>query len=148
LLNGTWSKPSTTGPKPSRYLGGGGVSRWFTEEAVAAWHAPATGARGAQPIDSAIAIETSLVLDLVFDQPLRQTEGLLRSVANVLGIAIAIPEWAAKASAAPVHVTIAKKHGLVNHSRVACLERRASPMLSLSFQYPLSERSVIRLRWL
>ena len=56
-----------------------------TEEAVAAWHAPATGARGGQPIYSVIAIETSLALRLVFHQPLRQTEGLLRSIADVLG---------------------------------------------------------------
>ena len=49
-----------------------------TEEAVAAWRAPATGERGGQPIYSAIAIETGLALRLVFHQPLRQTEGLLR----------------------------------------------------------------------
>ena len=65
---------------------------WFTEEAVSAWHAPATGARGGQPIYSAIAIETSLTLRLVFHQPLRQTAGLLRSIADVLGIAITIPD--------------------------------------------------------
>src|SRR5579863_1525647 len=32
----------------------GGITVWFTYEAVAAWHAPATGARGGQPICSAI----------------------------------------------------------------------------------------------
>ena len=53
----------------------GSITVWFTEEAVAAWHAPATGARGGQPIYSAIAIETGLALRLVFHQPLRQTEG-------------------------------------------------------------------------
>ena len=53
--------------------------------------APATGKRGGQPIYSAIAIETSLALRLVFHQPLRQTEGLLRSIADVLKIDIAIP---------------------------------------------------------
>ena len=47
-------------------------------EAIAAWHAPATGERGGQPIYSAIAIETALTLRLVFHQPLRQTEGLLQ----------------------------------------------------------------------
>jgi hypothetical protein len=71
---------------------GGGITVWIADEAVAAWHAPATGARGGQPICSAIAIETGLALSLVFHQPLRQTEGLLRSIADVLGIAIAIPD--------------------------------------------------------
>src|SRR6202046_282831 len=64
----------------------------MTEEAIAAWQAPTTGKRGGQPIYSAIAIETSLALRLVFHQPLRQTEGLLRSIADVLKIDIAIPD--------------------------------------------------------
>lgn len=45
-----------------------------------------------QPIYSAIAIETCLALRLVFHQPLRQTEGLLQSIAEVLEIIIAIPD--------------------------------------------------------
>jgi hypothetical protein len=60
----------------------GSITVWFTEKAAAAWHAPATGARGGQPIYSAIAIETALVLRLVFHHQLRQTEGLLRSIAE------------------------------------------------------------------
>jgi hypothetical protein len=54
--------------------------------------APATGERGGQPIYSAVAIETGLALRLVFHQPLRQTEGMLRSIAAVLGVDIAIPD--------------------------------------------------------
>jgi hypothetical protein len=70
----------------------GSLTVWISDEAVAAWQAPATGKRGGQPIYSAIAIETSLTLRLVFHQPLRQTEGLLRSIAGVLKIDIAIPD--------------------------------------------------------
>ena len=70
----------------------GSLTVWFTEEAIEAWHAPATGRRGGQPIYSAIAIETGLALRLVFHQPLRQTEGLLRSIADVLEVNIAIPD--------------------------------------------------------
>jgi transposase len=79
----------------------GSLTVWFTEEAVAAWHAAATGERGGQPIYSAIAIETGLALRLVFHQPLRQTEGLLRSIANVLEINIAIPD----------HTTLSRRGG-------------------------------------
>jgi hypothetical protein len=74
---------------------------WFTEEAVAARHGPATSERGGQPIYSAIAIETGLALRLVFHQPLRQTEGLLHSIANVLGVDIAIPD----------HTTLSRRGG-------------------------------------
>src|SRR5277367_6718420 len=70
----------------------GSLTVWFTEEAAVAWHAPATRERDGQPIYSAIAIETGLALRLVFHQPLRQTEGLLRSIANLLGVDIAIPD--------------------------------------------------------
>ena len=79
----------------------GSLTVWMTEEAVAAWQAPATGKRGGQPIYSAIAIETSLALRLVFHQPLRQTEGLLRSIADVLKIDIAIPD----------HTTLSRRGG-------------------------------------
>ena len=79
----------------------GSLTLWFTEEAVAAWRAPATGERGGQPIYSATAIETGLALRLVFHQPLRQTEGLLRSIANVLELDIAIPD----------HTTLSRRGG-------------------------------------
>jgi hypothetical protein len=70
----------------------GALTVWFTDEAIAEWRAPATGRRGGQPIYSALAIETALTIRLVFHQPLRQTEGLLRSIADVLGLDIAIPD--------------------------------------------------------
>ena len=84
-----------------RLAGRGSLTVSFTEEAVAAWHAPATGERGAQPIYSAIAIETGLALRLVFHQPLRQTEGMLRSIAAVVGVDIAIPD----------HTTMSRRGG-------------------------------------
>ena len=79
----------------------GSLTVWFTEEAVAARHVLATRERGGQPIYSAIAIETGLGLRLVFHQPLRQTEGLLRSIADVLGVDIAIP----------YHTTLSRRAG-------------------------------------
>src|SRR5271167_3582406 len=79
----------------------GSLTVWFTQEAVAAWQAPATGKRGGQPIYSPLAIKTGLALRLVFHQPLRQTEGLLRSIADVLKIDIAIPD----------HTTLSRRGG-------------------------------------
>jgi hypothetical protein len=78
----------------------GSLTVWFTQEAVAAWQAPATGKRGGQPIYSPPAIKTGLALRLVFRQPLRQTEGLLRSVAVELTMrsAISVPPMAAHSS--------------------------------------------------
>ena len=70
----------------------GSLTVWLTEEAVSAWHAPAAGKRGGQTIYSDIAIETGLALRLVLHQPLRQTEGALRSIADLLGVEIRIPD--------------------------------------------------------
>jgi hypothetical protein len=70
----------------------GSLTVWLTEEAVSAWHAPASGQRGGQTIYSDIAIETGLALRLVLHQPLRQTEGALRSIADLLGVQIRIPD--------------------------------------------------------
>jgi hypothetical protein len=80
----------------------GSLTVWVTEEAVAAWHAPTTGKRGGQPIYSDIAIETGLALRLVLHQPLRQTEGALRSIADLLGVDIRIPDHTTSAVAALV----------------------------------------------
>jgi transposase len=79
----------------------GSLTVWMTEEAIEAWHAPATGERGGQPVYSAIAIETGLALRLVFHQPLRQTEGLLRSIAAALAVDIRVPD----------HTTLSRRGG-------------------------------------
>jgi len=70
----------------------GSPTVWVTEEGVAAWHAPATRKCGGQRVYSDIAIETGLALRLVLHQPLRQTEGALRSIAEMLGVDIKIPD--------------------------------------------------------
>src|ERR1700759_2190772 len=70
----------------------GSLTLWVIEEALAAWHAPATGKRGGQPVYSDVAIETGLALRLVFHQPLCQTEGALRSIVGLLGFDLPIPD--------------------------------------------------------
>src|SRR3954465_3344811 len=70
----------------------GSLTLWITEEALAAWHAPVTGKRGGQPFFSAGAIEPVLALLLFFPQPLRQTEGAMRSIVGLLGLDLPIPD--------------------------------------------------------
>jgi hypothetical protein len=70
----------------------GSLTLWVTEEALAAWHAPVTGKRGGQPVYSDVAIETGLALRVVFHQPLRQTEGAMRSIIGLLGLDLPIPD--------------------------------------------------------
>jgi len=62
----------------------GDLTIWFTGEAQRAWLAKKTGKRGGQTVYSELAIETALVIRLVFKQALRQTAGLLRSLTGLL----------------------------------------------------------------
>ena len=70
----------------------GSLTVWVTPEALAAWHPPKTGRRGRSRTYSDIAIETGHLLRLAFGRPWRQTEGLLRSLAPLLGLDIGIPD--------------------------------------------------------
>jgi hypothetical protein len=70
----------------------GSLTVWVTPEALAAWHPPGTGRRGRSRHYSDLAIETGHLLRLAFGRPWRQTEGLLRSLATLLGLDIGIPD--------------------------------------------------------
>jgi hypothetical protein len=70
----------------------GSLTVWVTPEALAAWHAPKTGRRGRSRRYADIAIETGHMLRLAFGRPWRQTEGLLCSLTNLLGLDIAVPD--------------------------------------------------------
>src|SRR5829696_4425666 len=70
----------------------GSLTVWVTPEALAAWHPPKTGRRGRSRTYSDMAIETGHLLRLAFGRPWRQTEGLLRSLATLLGVGIGIPD--------------------------------------------------------
>jgi len=70
----------------------GSLTVWVTPEALAAWHPPHTGGRG-RPCDySNVTIATGHLLRLAFDRPWRQTEGLLRSITDLLGLSVGVPD--------------------------------------------------------
>jgi hypothetical protein len=65
---------------------------WMSDEAAEAWYAEPTGKRGAQPKFSDLAIETALSLRLVFGQALRQTEGLIESIFEMMDLDLCVPD--------------------------------------------------------
>jgi hypothetical protein len=71
----------------------GDFTIWFTEEAIVDWHPAKTGARGRPKEYSDIAIETAVFIRQVFHLPLRQTEGLMNSLARVMKAEITIPDF-------------------------------------------------------
>lgn len=70
----------------------GSLTLWITAEALSQWQAPKRTSRGGQPRYSDLAIETALTLGLVFGLRLRQTEGLLTSVLQMMGLGLAVPD--------------------------------------------------------
>src|SRR3954462_14005589 len=70
----------------------GSLTVWFTEDAIAAWHAEPRTTPGGQPHYSALAITTALTLKAVFRLALRQTEGLIGSIIRLLGLTLRVPD--------------------------------------------------------
>ena len=70
----------------------GSLTVWVTPEALTAWHPPHTGGRGRPRDYSEVAIETGHLLRLAFGRAWRQTEGLLRSITDLLGLSVGVPD--------------------------------------------------------
>jgi hypothetical protein len=62
----------------------GSLTVWFTQDAIAAWKAEPRTTPGGQPHYSDLAITTALTLRAVFHLALRQTEGLIGSILELL----------------------------------------------------------------
>src|SRR3954471_21652329 len=97
----------------------GGRTLWLTPGAIAAWRAEPRTTRGGQPSYSDLAITTALTLRAVFRLALRQTEGLIGSVLQLLGLDLPVPAPSTlsrraetlevprpKAGSAPVHLLV------------------------------------------
>src|SRR3954468_2973898 len=95
----------------------GSLTVWFTIEAIEAWRAEPRIGRGGQPRYSSLAITTALTLRAVFRLALRQTEGLIGSVLQLLGLDLPVPDHSTlsrraetlevprpKAGSAPMHL--------------------------------------------
>src|SRR4051795_4801743 len=97
----------------------GSLTIWFTPEAIAAWRAEPRTTRGGQPCYSDLAITTALTLRAVFRLALRQTEGLISSILQLLGLDLPVPDHSTlsrraatlevprpQAGRAPVHLLV------------------------------------------
>ena len=70
----------------------GSLTLWITPEALSGWAAPRRKTRGGQPLYSDLVIETTLTLGMVFGLRLRQSEGLLRSVLDMMALDLPVPD--------------------------------------------------------
>ena len=102
----------------------GSLTIWFSDDAVEAWRAAPRTTPGGQARYSDLAIETSLILRAVFHQPLRQTEGLVGSLLELMGLDLPVPDHSTlsrrsrtlavapqfRMASRPVHLLV-EKHG-------------------------------------
>ncbi len=72
--------------------GRGDLTVWLSDAALDSWRAPPSGKPGGQRTYADIAIEAALTIRMVFHLPLRQTEGFLRSLAQMLEVEIPVPD--------------------------------------------------------
>ena len=98
----------------------GQVTVWFSPEAVQAWAYQGPAQRGAQFVYSDLAIETALTLRLIYHLALRQTEGFVESIVQLMGLDLSAPdhstlsrrqrrlqvEWPTRSVQAPIHVVV------------------------------------------
>jgi hypothetical protein len=69
-----------------------GLTVWFTAEAVEGWRAEAGLGRSGQAKHSDLVTAAALTLRAVFRLALRQTEGLISPIVQLLGLNLAVPD--------------------------------------------------------
>ena len=70
----------------------GSLTLWISDEAIRDWEPAQQARRGGQLRYSDLAIQTALTVRLVFHLPLRQTEGFIRSVFELMGLDLPVPD--------------------------------------------------------
>ena len=70
----------------------GSLTLWLSSSAIKSWKSPKSGKPGRQQKYSDLAIETILTLRLLFHLPLRQTEGFVSSLLQLMGLNLPTPD--------------------------------------------------------
>lgn len=71
----------------------GDVTDWLSDEVEAEWRAERRTTWGGQLIYYDLAIAICLTLGMVYKQPLRQTEGFVRSLVKLMDVDIRVPDY-------------------------------------------------------
>ncbi len=79
----------------------GNLTLWLSPDAIAGWNAKPSCRRGGQRKYSDVAIETALTVRLLLHLPLRQTEGFLLSIFELMDIHLDVPD----------HTTLSRRSG-------------------------------------
>jgi hypothetical protein len=86
----------------------GSLTLWVTSEVPDGWSAPRRTNPGGQSSYSELAIETGMMLRLAFHLAFRQTEGLMVSIFELLGVPLSTPDHSTLSRRARKMASIAK----------------------------------------
>ena len=86
----------------------GSLTLWVTPEVLNGWQAARRTTPGGQSSYSELAIETGMMLRLVFHLALRQTEGLMASIFDLLGVPLSTPDHSTLSRRAKKMLSISK----------------------------------------
>jgi hypothetical protein len=96
----------------------GSVTFWFSEETIEQWHHSNAKPKVGHPfVYSDTAVECLLVLRELFQLPYRQTEGLGRSLAELMQISLDIPDYtslAKRAAKLSISLDVARHRGPID----------------------------------
>jgi len=70
----------------------GNLTVWFSEDVVDAWVAPKEHQPGHPRLYADLAIEVALTVRAVYQLALRQAEGFLQSIVEIMGLVLSIPD--------------------------------------------------------
>jgi hypothetical protein len=90
----------------------GSLDFWVEQGLIKDWNVtiePEKRKKGAQPIYSGHAIETTLLIGKVYHQRLRQTEGLVKTLFKQTGIGVSVPNYSTLSRRGDVEVELPKQ---------------------------------------
>lgn len=97
----------------------GSLTFWVSGDALESWiNTQKSGKRGKPIVYSAIAIQTTLTLQMLFRLPLRQTEGLLNSIFYMSEIPLRSPDYSTlskRGETLPVNLTRRSRDKKIRH---------------------------------
>ena len=101
----------------------GNLTIWFAEDAINAWNASRLERmkRGRPCLYSDLAIETAHTFRLVYKQPLRQTEGFMRSIVMLLQLDLIVPDHTTLSRRAR-KLVMPKKHNVSKEKLVVIVD--------------------------
>lgn len=71
----------------------GNITLWFSPDVISSWYAKPTGKRGAQQIYADVAIKAILILKFRFGMTLREVQGFIISLLELIGVDIDVPNY-------------------------------------------------------